>query len=96
VYGTTLPHYAVSSRLETKADGTTIGYLKLTQSNVPSDFAMIVPLYLQMADGKVTHFAGLTMRGNTTFEQSIPLGKVPGNAKSIVINAYADILTDEN
>ena len=96
VYGTTLPHYAVSSRLETKADGTTVGYLKLTQSNVPADFAMIVPLYLQMADGKVTHFAGLTMRGNTTFEQSIPLGKGPGNAKSIVINAYADILTDEN
>ena len=58
------------------------------------DFEMIVPLYMQFTDGKVAHIAGLTMRGNTTFEQKVSLGKVPANAKGIVINAYADILND--
>jgi hypothetical protein len=94
VYGTALPHYTVNSQLIPNSDGTTTGYLKLTQSNVPDTFVMIVPLYMQFTDGKVTHFAGLTMRGNMTFEQKFPLGKLPANAKGIVINAYADILTD--
>jgi peptidase M1-like protein len=94
VYGTTLPHYAVNSQLIPSSDGTTTGYLKLAQSNVPDDFQMIVPLYIQFADGRTAHIGGLTMRGNTTFEQKIPLGKVPANAKNIVVNAYADILND--
>ena len=94
VYGTALPHYTVNSQLIPNSDGTTTGYLKLTQSNVPDDFEMIVPLYIQFMDGKASHIAGLTMRGNTTFEQKIPLGKIPANAKNIVINAYADILSD--
>lgn len=94
VYGTALPHYTVNSQLIPNSDGTTTAYLKLTQSNVPDDFEMIVPLYMQFTDGRVTHIGGLTMHGNATFEQKIPLGKVPSNAKGIVINAYADILTD--
>jgi aminopeptidase N len=94
VYGTALPHYTINSQLIPNSDGTTTAYLKLTQSNVPDDFVMVVPLYLQLADGKVVHIAGLGMKGNTTFEQKFSLGKVPANAKSVVINAYADILSD--
>jgi aminopeptidase N len=94
VYGTALPKYTVNSRFMTNNDGTTTAFLKLTQSNVSDDFEMIVPLYLQMADGKMIHFAGLTMHGNATFEQQIPLGKLVGTPKAIVMDAYADILKD--
>jgi aminopeptidase N len=94
VYGTALPHYTVNSQFVANNDGTTTALLKLAQSNVSDDFEMIVPLYIQMADGKVVHFAGLTMHGNTTFDQQIPLGKLPGTPKAIVVDAYADILED--
>jgi aminopeptidase N len=94
VYGTALPRYTANARFMTNNDGTTTAFLNLTQSNVSDDFEMIVPLYLQMTDGKVVHFAGLTMHGNVTFEQQIPLGKLSGTPKAIVMDAYADILEE--
>jgi aminopeptidase N len=94
VYGTALPRYTVNSRFLTNNDGTTTAFVTLKQSNVSDDFEMIVPLYVQMTDGKVVHFAGLTMHGNATFDQQIPLGKLPGTPKAIVMDAYADILED--
>ena len=65
--------HRMTSQLIPNSDGTTTAYLKLTQSNVTDDFVMVVPLYLQLMDGKVIHIAGLGMKGNTTFEQKFPL-----------------------
>ncbi len=94
VYGTELPHYTVSSKFTVDADGGTSVSLSLSQSNVSKDFEMIVPLYLEMANGTTVHVAGALMHGSSTITPTWKLGKLPSPAKSIVVNYNADVLSD--
>ena len=95
VYGTELPHYTVSSTFTVDADGGTSASVKLSQSNVSKDFVMIVPLYLQMANGNTVHIAGAVLHGDATVTPTIKLGKLPSPAKAIVVNYNADVLSDD-
>ena len=71
VYGTDLPHYHFESQISTNADQTTM-HFKLTQSGVPDNFKMPVPLYLELADGRVIRAGVLGIGGNTTIENTTP------------------------
>ena len=51
VYGTELPHYAMTANFSVGADGVTSCHLTLGQSNVSKSFVMAVPLYLEMQNG---------------------------------------------
>jgi len=53
VYGTQLPSYQFTSSLETNPDHDVVLSFKLTQSNVGDHFRMLVPVYLELADGRV-------------------------------------------
>jgi aminopeptidase N len=52
VYGTALPGYSIQSTFDNDASGDVVFGLKLTQSNVNEHFRMLVPIYLEMADGR--------------------------------------------
>ena len=94
VYGTELPHYTVGAEFTVDADGATTANLKLKQSNVSKDFVMLVPLYLEMANGTTVHFTNALMHGDTTIAPAMKLGKLPSPAKAIVLNYNADVLSD--
>jgi aminopeptidase N len=94
VYGTELPHYAVSSEFSVGADGVTSAHLKLSQSNVSSSFAMLVPLYLQLQNGTTAKIANVTIHGSKTIDQSFSMGKLPSPAKALLVNYNADVLSD--
>jgi aminopeptidase N len=93
VYGTELPHYEISSEFTT-ADGETTVHFKVTQSNVSKDFLMLVPLYLQMADGRTVRILNLGMEGDRVSDHTVKLGKLPAPAKKLLLNYNQDVLSD--
>ena len=52
VYGTALPTYKIDSTFEKDANGDVVFGFKVTQSGVDDKFRMIVPIYLELADGR--------------------------------------------
>ncbi len=94
VYGTELPHYTISSDFTVGADGVTSVHLKLTQSNVSKSFVMRIPLYLQLKNGQVARITNVVIHGSDTVDQTIILGKLPSPAKTMLVNYYADVLSD--
>jgi len=66
--------------------------IKLTQSDVSNEFAMLVPLYLELSNGKVARLGSARLIGNHTFEQTIPLKGLKEKPKRAVIAYYDDVL----
>jgi hypothetical protein len=92
VYGTELPSYKVQHAVTSK-DGQTTLSLKLTQSNVSDGFKMLVPLYVELQDGRVVRLGNARMTGNQTIDQEIKLGQIP--VKRAFINHNHDVLSLE-
>jgi aminopeptidase N len=92
VYGTELPTYKVQQSVGSKNGQTTLS-LKLTQSNVSDGFKMLVPLYVELQDGRVVRLGNARMTGNQTIDQEIPLGQIP--VKRAFINHNYDVLSLE-
>lgn len=94
VYGTALPRYSFDSSFENQ-NGNLVMKFKLTQSNVDANFKMRVPIYLEMADGRIARLGEAAMIGNNTLEQSVPFGKVDQPPRRAMINYYYDVLSDK-
>jgi Peptidase family M1 domain len=95
VYGTDLPSYRFESQLTQNGDATSL-HLKLTQSGVPANFKMLVPIYLEYADGKVLHAGSIRIFGSNAVEQTVNLPKTPTAVKRAQINYLYDVLSTEN
>lgn len=96
VYGTALPNYRAEATFENRADGIAVMNLKLTQSNVNDNFKMLVPVYLELADGRTVRFGTAPILGNHTVQQQVPLGHVPALPKRAIVNYMYDVLSTEN
>ena len=91
VHGTAIP------KLESTGDATDIGggkyHIKvtITQSQVPDDFASIVPIYVTFDKGQIVRLATVPMVGSSSkpVEFDIPL---PMKPKTVSINAMHDVL----
>jgi Peptidase family M1 domain len=95
VYGIDLPKYHFESQLKTNSDADSL-YFKLTQSGVPENFKMIVPIYVELADGRAIRLGQVTMMGNSTTEKTVPLAKPPSPIKHVQIDYMHDVLAIEN
>ncbi len=87
VYGTALPHYKLE---QTIANGE-LTY-KITQSGVDNNFAMLIPMYLELNNGKVFLMGHAAMTGNISAEGKVPLGQLKDAVKRASINYYDDVL----
>jgi len=76
-------------------DATSV-HVKLTQSGVSPNFRMLVPIYLELTDGKVTRMGSVTITGSKTIEQTVQLPKSLAQVKRVSINYYYDVLSIEN
>ena len=94
VYGTAIPSYNLDSTFENQ-NGATVLKFKLTQANVTPEFKMEVPIYLELADGRVVKLGSAKMIGNKTIEQSVPLGQMKQPPKRAMVNYYYDVLATE-
>lgn len=96
VYGTALPNYTMQSSFDKDANGDVVFSFKATQSNVPDSFRMLVPIYLEMADGRTLFLGRARLIGNTTLEQKVPLKGLKDTPKRAVLNYYDDVLATAN
>jgi hypothetical protein len=92
VYGTEYPSYKFEHSFTTGANGDVTLKIKLTQSDVSKDFAMLIPLYLEMNNGRVARLGSARLIGNNTFEQTIPLTGLKEKPRRAVIAYYDDVL----
>jgi aminopeptidase N len=91
VYGTAFPHYQIGSSFSDGPNGTTIMDLTIKQSGVDDKFKMLVPLYVEMANGNVVRLGLVTLAGNVNFNQKIPL-PVKDHPKRALLNYMSDVL----
>jgi hypothetical protein len=95
VYGTDLPAYHFEGQATQNGDATSL-HIKLIQSGVSDKFKMLVPLYLELTDGKIIRLGSINITGNKTIDQTVNLGKLPAPVKRVSINYYYDVLSTEN
>jgi hypothetical protein len=96
VYGTQLPSYNMQSSIDNNAAGDIEFSFKLTQSNVSENFRMLVPLYIELADGNVRFLGRARLTGNTSMEQKIPLKGLKDKPHRLLVNYYDDVLASAN
>ncbi len=96
VYGTQLPAYKLESSFDTGADGDVVLNVKVTQSNVKDDFHMLVPVYLELADGGMFFLGRARLTGNNSIEQKVPLKGVKAKPRRALVNYYDDVLASPN
>lgn len=92
VYGTALPAYAFDAQFEKDAKGAPVVHMKLTQSGVDPSFKMLVPIYLELADGRVVFFGRARIIGNSAWEQTVPIAGLKDTPRRALINQYNDVL----
>jgi hypothetical protein len=92
-YRTSIPRYTVTSEFSKQGEETTV-HFKLTQSEVPGDFEMLVPLYLQSEDHHVSLLGRARMIGTATVEQTVKLGKLTSAPKQLLVNYNFDLLSE--
>jgi hypothetical protein len=95
VYGTDLPVYHFESDFAPSGDGWKV-HFKLVQSGVPPQFKMLVPVYLELTDGKTIHLGSAYIVGDNTMEKTAQLPKLPAPIKRVLINYNYDVLCTDN
>ena len=96
VYGTALPAYTIQSTFESDAAGEVVLNFKIAQSDVNDHFRMLVPIYLELADGRTVLLGRAKIIGNTTVEQKVPLRGIKEKPRRALINYYDDVLASAN
>src|SRR5271165_3061957 len=96
VYGTALPSYKFDSSFGKAANGDVTISFKLTQSGVDKDFVMLVPIYLELANGNIARLGSATVGGNFTVDQTVTLNGLKQQPKRAMINYYDDVLAAPN
>ena len=92
VYGTALPSYQFQSSFDKDANGDVVLAFKLTQSGVDNKFRMLVPIYLELADGRTVSLGRANLKGNSSLEQKVPLRGVKTAPKRALVNYNYDVL----
>jgi hypothetical protein len=96
VYGTALPRYKLESNFDKGPDGDVVFSFKVSQSEVDDKFRMLVPIYLELADGKTMFLGRASLEGNNSTEAKIPLKGLKDVPKRAMLNYYDDVLASPN
>jgi hypothetical protein len=96
VYGTQLPAYKLDYSFDTGADGTIVLNFNLAQSGVDDKFRMVVPVYLELDDGKVAFLGRMRLVGNNSSPAKVPLKGLKAKPRRALINYSDDVLASPN
>lgn len=95
VYGTELPAYHFEGDATPSGDGSAV-HIKLTQSGVSDAFKAPVPIYLELTNGSILRMGQMRMVGNSTYEHTFNLPKLPAPIRKVSVNYYYDLLCTNN
>ncbi len=96
VYGTQLPSYKLDYAFDADASGDTVFSFKVTQSNVDDKFHMLVPIYLELEEGKIVFVGRAHFIGNATVEGKVPLKGLKARPRRALVNYFDDVLASPN
>src|SRR5215472_6224127 len=96
VYGTQLPSYKMDYSFQDGSDGTIMLNFSVQQSNVDDKFKMIVPVYLELDDGKIAFLGRARLIGNSASSPKVPLKGLKAKPRRAMINYYDDVLASPN
>ena len=91
VYGTAVPHYELKYNVR-DAGGKTDLHVDLSQSEVPDNFFMEVPLYANV-DGETRRLGFIGLKGVTTFTHDVTL---QGRVDKVWLDEYHSILSSRD
>jgi aminopeptidase N len=91
VYGTALPSYSFDYSFTPSPDGMTMKF-KITQSKVDDSFRMVIPIYLELADGHIARLGTIPIVGNKTEEHEVPLKGLTQVPRRAMLNYNYDVL----
>jgi aminopeptidase N len=92
VYGTEYPSYHFEHSFSQESDGTLTLNLKLTQSHVSDDFAMLIPIYVELEKGQVARLGRIPIKGNTTVEKHVRMPNLGQKPRRAMIAYLDDVL----
>lgn len=92
VYGTALPSYKLDYSFDKDPAGNVVFSFKVTQSGVDDSFRMLVPIYVELPDGRMISLGRAHMTGNKTIEQKVTLNGVQNAPKRALVNYNYDVL----
>ena len=95
VYGIDLPAYHFESDVSPNGDGSKI-HFKLVQSGVSANFRNLVPIYMELADGKVLRLGQVRLLGDSAVDQAVSIPKLSAPIKKVAIDYYYDVLCTDN
>lgn len=96
VYGTQLPTYQMNTTFEKNSNGDVVMNVKMTQSNVDDKFRMLIPIYLELANGNIFFLGRARLTGDSSFDQKISINGLKDTPRRAVINYYDDVLASPN
>jgi len=88
VYGTTIPKYTLDVSVTPADDGKFLVKGSIAQSDVPPDFLMLVPLYVDF-DGEVIRLGQALLKGSGSAPVNVLLPRKP---KRVMVNYFYDVL----
>jgi Peptidase family M1 domain len=92
VYGTALPSYQFSSSFDKDANGDVVLGFHLAQSGVDDNFRMLIPLYVETAEGHTVMLGRVRLSGNNSVEEKVPLRGLKVTPKRAIVNYNNDVL----
>jgi Peptidase family M1 domain len=92
VYGTALPSYQFNADFAKDPAGKIVFSYSLTQSGVDPTFVMIVPIYLELADGRVIQLGHARITGDKNIQGKLQLNGLQDLPKRAMIDYDDDVL----
>jgi hypothetical protein len=96
VYGTQLPSYKLDYSFDTGADGTIVMSVNVAQSGVDDKFRMVVPVYIELDDGRIVFLGRMRVVGNKSEAAKVPLRGLKTKPRRAMVNYYDDVLASPN
>jgi Peptidase family M1 domain len=96
VYGTQLPAYKFDASFAPGPDGDTVISFNLAQSNVDGNFKMLIPIYLELDNGKMYLLGRAHLVGSNSVQDKVTLKGMKTAPHRAVLNYYDDILASPN
>jgi aminopeptidase N len=93
VYGTALPSYKIDYSFDKDASGNVVFNFKVTQSGVDEKFRMLVPVYLELTDGRMINLGHARLVGNNSVNEKVPL-PLKDPPKRALLNYNYDVLAE--
>jgi hypothetical protein len=94
VYGTEFPSYRFEHTFTNDAEGNVVLNFKLSQAGVSKNFAMLVPVYLELSPGRVARLGLVTVVGDTPAEVHVPLKGLKEKPKRALIDYYDELMAN--